>query len=80
MIERLFASSAPAETASDEEEAEDGDEMKLTSIQSITDFMTCAAVLCLIISVSGQEEILQWPVPQRFLRRNAAMHREPFPL
>ena len=42
MIERLFASSAPAETASDEEEAEDGDEMKLTSIQSITDFMTCA--------------------------------------
>ena len=42
MIERLFASSAPAEAVTDEEEAEDGDEMKLTSIQSITDFMTCA--------------------------------------
>ena len=39
---RLFASSAPAEAVTDEEEAEDGDEMKLTSIQSITDFMTCA--------------------------------------
>lgn len=42
MIERLFASSAPAETLEDEDEIEDGDEMKLTSLQSITDFMTCA--------------------------------------
>ena len=42
MIERLLASSAPAEIAEDEEEEETGDEMKLTSIQSITDFMTCA--------------------------------------
>ena len=40
MIERLLASSAPAEIVEDEEET--GDEMKLTSIQSITDFMTCA--------------------------------------
>ena len=39
MIERLLASSAPAEIVEDEET---GDEMKLTSIQSITDFMTCA--------------------------------------
>lgn len=42
MIERLFASSAPAEIVEDEDEEETGDEMKLTSIQSITDFMTCA--------------------------------------
>ena len=42
MIDRLFASSAPAEGKEDDEEDEDGDDMKLTSIQSITDFMTCA--------------------------------------
>ena len=42
MIERLLASSAPAEVIEDEDEEETGDEMKLTSIQSITDFMTCA--------------------------------------
>ncbi len=42
MIERLFASSAPTEEAVDEEMEEDGDSMKLTSLQSITDFMTCA--------------------------------------
>ena len=42
MIERLLASSAAAETDEDEEEEEDGDEMKLTSLQSISDFMTCA--------------------------------------
>ena len=42
MIERLLASSAPAELVEDEDEEEPGDEMKLTSIQSITDFMTCA--------------------------------------
>ena len=42
MIERLLASSAPAEIVEDEDEEETGEEMKLTSIQSITDFMTCA--------------------------------------
>ena len=42
MIDRLLASSAPTEEAEDEESMEDGDEMKLTSLQSITDFMTCA--------------------------------------
>ena len=42
MIERLLASSAPAEGEVDEEQEEAGDDMKLTSIQSITDFMTCA--------------------------------------
>ena len=30
------------ETTEEEEDEETGDEMKLTSIQSITDFMTCA--------------------------------------
>ena len=40
MMERLFASSAPAEEEQGEEEDEDGDDMKLTSIQSITDFIT----------------------------------------
>ena len=42
MIERLLASSAPAEIIEEEDEEETGDEMKLTSIQSITDFVTCA--------------------------------------
>lgn len=42
MIERLQASGAPAEEISEEDAAEDGDDMKLTSLQSITDFMTCA--------------------------------------
>ena len=42
MIGRLQASSAPAEEVSEEEAAEDGDDMKLTSLQSITDFMNCA--------------------------------------
>ena len=42
MIERLFASDAPKEEINDDEQEESGDDMKLTSIQSITDFMTCA--------------------------------------
>lgn len=42
MIERLLASSAPSEALEDEDQMENGDEMKLTSLQSITDFMTCA--------------------------------------
>ena len=43
MIERLLASSAPAEKSQRKRRTEEaGDEMKLTSIQSITDFMTCA--------------------------------------
>lgn len=41
MIDRLLASSAPSEEE-DEEQGEDGDDMKLTSIQSITDFINCA--------------------------------------
>ena len=42
MIERLFQSDAPEDTPIDENLDEMGDDMKLTSIQSITDFMTCA--------------------------------------
>ena len=42
MIERLLASSAPTEELEDEDQEEMGDSMKLTSLQSITDFMTCA--------------------------------------
>ena len=42
MIERLLQSDAPSEEIPDEEEEKDGDSMKLTSIQSITDFITCA--------------------------------------
>ena len=42
MIGRLLASNAPAQEQEDEDAVEDGDEMKLTSIQSITDFMNCA--------------------------------------
>lgn len=42
MIERLLSSNAPSEEAEDEEQNESGDNLKLTSLQSITDFMTCA--------------------------------------
>lgn len=41
MMERLFASSAPVDVEEDDQ-GEIGDNMKLTSLQSITDFMTCA--------------------------------------
>ena len=75
MIERLLESNAPAEAEEDEEQEENGDEMKLTSIQSITDFMTCAAKHCRIISDSGPEEIWQWQDPVKFLRKSAIMHR-----
>ena len=42
MMDRLFASHAPEEIEEDEDYEEAGDEIKLTSLQSITDFMTCA--------------------------------------
>lgn len=42
MIERLLASEPPAEEAEDEEREELGDDMRLTSLQSITDFLNCA--------------------------------------
>lgn len=42
MIERLLASSAPEKEIIDDDSDETGDDMKLTSLQSITDFMTCA--------------------------------------
>lgn len=42
MIERLLASDPPSEEIPDEEEEENGDSMRLTSIQSITDFVACA--------------------------------------
>lgn len=44
MIERLLSSDPPSEEVTDENEENDsdGDGMKLTSIQSITDFIACA--------------------------------------
>ena len=42
MIERLLASNAPAEDYNEEDPEETGDDMKLTSLQSITDYMICA--------------------------------------
>lgn len=42
MIDRLLASNAPQDETEDEDQDETGDHMKLTSLQSITDFMTCA--------------------------------------
>lgn len=44
MIERLLSSDPPSEEIFDEDNDEmpDGDDMKLTSIQSITDFIACA--------------------------------------
>ncbi|MCQ2492454.1 MAG: AAA family ATPase [Lachnospiraceae bacterium] len=41
MIERLLASNAPSEEELDEHDLE-GDDMKLTSLSSITDFINCA--------------------------------------
>ena len=42
MIDRLLASDPPSEEPIDEDKEITGDGMKLTSIQSITDFITCA--------------------------------------
>lgn len=43
MIERLFASNAPMEDPDEDEDLDEtSDDMKLTSLQSISDFMTCA--------------------------------------
>lgn len=42
MMARLFQSNPPSEEAVDLEDMEDADSMKLTSIQSITDFLSCA--------------------------------------
>ena len=42
MIGRLFQSDAPSDTTVDMDDMEDADDMKLTSIQSITDYLMCA--------------------------------------
>ncbi len=42
VIDRLLSSSPPGDEADDDDGEESGDSMKLTSLQSITDFMTCA--------------------------------------
>lgn len=42
MIERLLASEPPVLNEDEDEKEESGDELKLTSIQSISDFITCA--------------------------------------
>ena len=42
MIERLLQSDAPSEETVDLDEIDDADDMRLTSIQSITDYLMCA--------------------------------------
>ncbi len=42
MLNRLFQSAPPVESTKDIDDIEDADSMKMTSIQSITDFLTCA--------------------------------------
>ena len=42
MMTRLFQSEAPASPIPEIDEIDDADDMKLTSIQSITDYITCA--------------------------------------
>ena len=42
MMSRLFQSEAPSADETDPDEMDDADNMKLTSIQSITDYLTCA--------------------------------------
>ena len=80
MIERLLSSDAPPEEIPEEEEEETGDSMKLTSIQSITDFITCAGRTLPDNIRLWREGIWRLPAPTRYLRRNAAMPRGRFPL
>lgn len=42
MIQRLFLSDPPSEEEIDPDDMEDADSMKMTSIQSLSDFITCA--------------------------------------
>ena len=42
MIDRLLQSDAPSEETVDPDEIDDADDMRLTSIQSITDYLMCA--------------------------------------
>ena len=72
MIERLFASSAPSETEEEEETEKEGDDMKLTSLQSITDFMTCAGKTLPDHIRLGQEETGSRQSHMRYPRRSAA--------
>ena len=62
MMERLFASTMPEDEPDLDDYEEEGDSMKLTSIQSITDFMTCAGRTL-------PDKILLWA------RRNLAVAR-----
>ena len=79
MIERLLASNAPSEEVIDDDREEEGDSMKLTSIQSITVFYVIAPEEhYLIISDYGQEEILQLHAQARYLRKKDIMHKEHF--
>ncbi len=64
MIERLLESSAVAEDNSEEPD-ESADDMKLTSLTSISDFLNCAEARFLRISVYGQDAILLLPVQAR---------------
>lgn len=64
MIERLLESSAIAEENSEEPD-ESADDMKLTSLTSISDFLTVQEVHFLRISVYGQDAILLLPVQVR---------------
>ena len=80
MIERLLSSDPPSPEIPDEDEEETGDSMRLTSIQSITDFLTCAGRTL-------PENIRLWarrnlavPAPARCPRRSGAMPSTPCPL
>ncbi len=80
MIERLLASNAPEEEVEDEDQEETGDSMKLTSIQSITDFMNCAGrTLPDNIRLFGRVEISLLPVPTKSLPKNVVTHSAPSP-
>ena len=79
MMERLFASTMPEDEPDLDDYEEEGDSMKLTSIQSITDFMTCAGRTLPTIYCCGPEEIWQLRVQARYHLRRDAMRREHFP-
>ena len=79
MMERLFASTMPEDEPDLDDYEEEGDSMKLTSIQSITDFMTCAGRTL-------PDNILLWARRNLAVARSSevsprrdAMRREHFP-
>ena len=77
MIERLLASNAPEEEVEDEDQEETGDSMKLTSIQSITDFMNCWKNAAGQYPPLGSSKPRCCPFPRSLSRRTSSRAARP---